>query len=147
IPQHKRQLMLDYVVQEVAKHRNAEREDRAGVVIFGREALVEFPPFADDLPATGEIESARDLQTDGTNLAAALKLAQASFPEDSAKRIVVVTDGNENLGSARAVVPILAEQGIGVDVVPVQLGHRGEVAVEKVVLPSNVRRGQTLGRK
>lgn len=144
IPQTKRQLMLDYVVQEVAKHRNDERGDQAGVIIFGWDALVEIPPFADDLPAVGELESARELRRDGTNLAAALKLAQASFPEDSAKRIVVVTDGNENIGNARAIAPILAEQGIGVDVVPIQLGERGEVAVEKVVLPSNVRRGQTL---
>ena len=27
-----------------------------------------------------------------------MKLALACFPEDSAKRIVVVSDGNENLG-------------------------------------------------
>jgi uncharacterized membrane protein len=144
IPPEKRSLMLDYVVREVARHRNAEREDRAGVIIFGRDALVEIPPFADDLPSVGQIEGFRDLRTDGTNLAAALKLAQASFPEDSAKRIVVISDGNENLGNARAAAHILADQGIGIDVLPIQWGERGEVAVDKVVVPSNARRGQPL---
>ncbi|MAG93805.1 MAG: hypothetical protein CMJ48_08665, partial [Planctomycetaceae bacterium] len=36
IPVAKRQAMLQYVVKEVAKHRNAEREDRAGVIVFGK---------------------------------------------------------------------------------------------------------------
>jgi uncharacterized membrane protein/Mg-chelatase subunit ChlD len=144
IPPEKRSLMLDYVVREVARHRNAEREDRAGVIIFGRDALVEIPPFADDLPSVGQIEGFRDLRTDGTNLSAALKLAQASFPEDSAKRIVVISDGNENLGNARAAAHILADQGIGIDVLPIQWGARGEVAVDKIVVPSNARRGQPL---
>ena len=62
-----------------------------------------------------------ELRTDATNLAAAMKLAQATFPEDSAKRIVIVTDGNENLGDARAIAAALAEEGIGIDVVPIQL--------------------------
>jgi uncharacterized membrane protein len=144
IPPDKRTLMLDYVVREVATHRNASRGDRAGVIVFGREALIEIPPFADDLPSVGQIESQRELHTDATNLAAALKLGQASFPEDGAKRIVVVTDGNENLGNARSLAPLLREQGIGLDVLGVELGDRGEVAVEKVVLPSNTRRGQPL---
>ncbi len=144
IPAPKRQSMLDYVVREVASHRNAERGDKAGVIVFGRDAMIEIPPFADDLPSVGQIESSREMRPDGTNLAAALKLAQASFPEDSAKRIVLVSDGNENIGNARAVAPMLAEQGIGLDVAPIEIGGRGEVAVEKVVLPSNTRRGQPL---
>jgi uncharacterized membrane protein len=84
------------------------------------------------------------LRADATNLAAALKMAHATFPEDSANRIVVVTDGNENLGDARAVARSLADQGIGIDVVPVLLGRRGEVLVEKVALPTDIRRGQPI---
>jgi uncharacterized membrane protein len=71
-------------------------------------------------------------------------MAHATFPEDSANRIVVVSDGNENLGDARAVARSLAEQGIGIDVVPVMLGRRGEVLVEKVTLPTDIRRGQPI---
>ncbi|MDP6443896.1 MAG: VWA domain-containing protein, partial [Pirellulaceae bacterium] len=144
IPVAKRQAMLQYVVKEVAKHRNAEREDRAGVIVFGKEALIEIPPFADDVPSISSIESGIHLETDATNLAAALKLAQATFPEDSAKRVVVVTDGNENLGNARSVAPMLRDAGIGIDVVPVELNASGEVAVEKIVLPPDIRRGQPI---
>ena len=71
------------------------------------------------------LESLFELRTDATNIASALKLAQASFPEDSAKRIVIVTDGNENLGDARTVARTLADDGIGIDVVPIELQSPG----------------------
>ncbi len=78
---------------------------------------------------------------DATNLEGALKLAQASFPEDTAKRIVIVTDGNENVGNAASVAPTLSSNGIGIDVVPVRLSTRAEVAVEKITIPADIRRG------
>jgi uncharacterized membrane protein/Mg-chelatase subunit ChlD len=143
IPRAQRQAMLQYVVKEVAAHRDKQREDKAGVIVFGHDATIEIPPFDEDVPFVG-LESAVHLRTDATNLEAALKLAQASFPEDTGKRIVVVTDGNENLGDARSVARTLADDGIGIDVVPVPLAARGEVQVDKVTLPSEIRRGQPI---
>ncbi len=140
IPHAKRELMRDYVVQQVQSHRDARREDRAGVIVFGREAAIEVPPFDDDVPDTGSFETLLE-RRDATNLESALKLAQAAFPEDTAKRIVIVTDGNENIGNAASVAPTLASNGIGIDVVPVRLSTRAEVAVEKITIPADVRRG------
>ncbi len=140
IPLPVRELMRTYVIQEVRAHRDPRREDRAGVIVFGRDAAIEVPPYDDDIPDTGSFESLLE-RRDATNLESALKLAQASFPEDTAKRIVIVTDGNENLGDAASVAPSLASNGIGIDVVPVRLLARSEVAVEKVTLPADIRRG------
>jgi len=142
IPTLQRQVMLEYVRREVEKHRDIDREDCAGVIVFGHDAVIEVPPF-DDIPFIN-LESAVELRTDATNLAAALKMAHATFPEDSAKRIVIISDGNENVGDARAVARTLTEQGIGIDVVPISLQKRGEVQVEKVTLPSEIRRGQPM---
>lgn len=149
IPKLTREAMLDYVMNDVKAHRHkgdltSASEDKAGVIIFGREATIEYPPFADEIAAVGSLESLFDLRTDATNIASALKLAQASFPEDSAKRIVVVTDGNENLGDARLVARSLADAGIGIDVVPIVLNSQAEVAIEKIALPSDIRRGQPI---
>ena len=88
--------MIKYVKEEVRAHRRDK--DRAGVIVFGREAAIELPPFDDDLQMGNSIESLFDPQA--TNIAAALKLAQATFPEDAARRIVLVTDGNQNQGNA-----------------------------------------------
>ena len=123
---------------------NRAAEDKAGVIIFGREATIEHPPFADEIRAVGMLESLFELRTDATNIASALKLAQASFPEDSAKRIVIVTDGNENLGDARTIARTLADNGIGIDVVPIQLTAQAEVAVEKSHCRRDIRRGQPI---
>jgi len=143
IPREKRAAMVQYVVKDVVEHRQAARGDRAGVVVFGREAAIEVPPYDDNLPIQqGRLEAVELVRTDATNLEGALKLAQASFSEDTAKRVVIVTDGNETYGDATSIARQLAESGIGIDVVPVVLSSRAEVAVEKISLPSDVRKGQ-----
>lgn len=141
IPPEDRKVMLDYVRQAVHKHRHANDRDRAGVITFAREPAIEIPPFDDDISSQQDVETALILDKSATNLASALKLAQASFPEDSSKRVVIVTDGNENLGDARPVAKLMAEDGIGIDVVPIQLSKGAELAIERVVIPSDVREG------
>src|SRR3972149_3979985 len=96
VPPEGRRAMIDYVNAAIGKHRQGA--DRAGVIVFGREAAIEVPPFDFTVPVSAAVESPVD--PEHTNLAAAMRLAQASFPEDAARRIVVVTDGNENLESA-----------------------------------------------
>ncbi len=81
------------------------------------------------------------LDKSATNLASAAEVAQASFPEDSSKQVVIVTDGNENLGDARPVAKLMAEDGIGIDVLPIQLSKGAEIAIERVVHSSDVREG------
>ena len=142
IPAAQREAMVDYVVEEVSLHRDDGRGDRAAVIVFGREAHIEVPPLDDDLPLVGRLESTFDLRADATNLAAAMKLAQATFPEDSARRIVLVTDGNENIGDAQKMAQLLAEEGVGIDVVPIRLATQTEVSVERIALPSDIRQGQ-----
>jgi len=137
IPEGQRSLMVQYVNRAIRRHRQGD--DRVGVVVFGREADIEVPPFDDDIQIP-KVESEVDGQH--TNLAAAVKLAQAAFPEDSAKRIVVVSDGNENLGNAIEQARGAADSGIGIDVVPIRYRVPNEVAVEQLVLPGNIRPGQ-----
>ena len=141
IARAKRDVMLEFAIKSVRTHRQANRSDRSGLIVFGREAAIEFPPYEDNLPDVQGVESYLG-RTDATNLESALKLAQASFPEDSAKRIVIITDGIETIGSAQAVAKSMSESGIGIDVVPISLAAKSEVLVEKVDLPTNIRQGQ-----
>jgi len=50
IPNAKRQLMLKFAIASAKEHRQANRQDRAGLIVFGREASIEFPPMDDSLP-------------------------------------------------------------------------------------------------
>ncbi len=139
IPADHRLLMKDFVNESVEEHLRSEKEDRVGVVVFGRDAEVETPPL-EYFVGLNSISSLLDPQY--TNLEGALQRARALFPEDTAKRIVVVTDGNENLGDALSEARSLADAGISIDVVPVDLPQRSEASVEKVSLASDVRQGQ-----
>ncbi len=131
--------MISYVNSAIRDQRGAVRGDRAGVIVFGREAAIEIPPVDETQQMPG-VETQVDREH--TNLAGAMKLAHASFPHDTAKRVVVISDGNQNIGSALEQARALAADGIGIDVVPVRSQSHGEVAVEKVMIPTDVQRGQ-----
>lgn len=147
IPRDRRQYMLEYVVREVSEHRRVTDEDRAGIIVFGGRAQIEVPPIDMSLPMISRAESVVDLKDDVTSLEAALQLAKATFPEDSSRRIVIVTDGNENLGNATQSARALTEDGVGIDVLAVRLPERSEVSVEKVVVPVDLRQGQSFEAK
>ena len=142
IPQAQREAMIEYVVNDVELHREDKYGDRASVIVFGRQAIIEVPPLDDDLPILGRLESMTNLRTDATDVSAAMKLAQATFPEGTARRVVIVSDGNENLGDALGIARQLVEDGVGIDVVPVHLDNRNEVSVDRVALPADIRKGQ-----
>jgi uncharacterized membrane protein len=142
IPAAQREFMLDYVYAAVANQRRAETADMAGVIVFGGNAKIESAPYDGDLPLIGRIESGYDLQTGATSLEAALKLAKASFPEATARRVVIISDGNQNIGDAISVAKTLADDGIGIDAIPIELLAKSEVSVDKIVLPTDIRKGQ-----
>jgi len=143
IPPQQRRAMVDYVNAEIQKYRRGK--DRVGVIVFGRDAAIEIPPFDDNVRLAPQIES--PLDPEQTNLAAAMKLAQASFPEDAAKRVVILSDGNENLGHAAEQAQALAAAGIGIDVLPIHYRSRAEVLVERLAIPPDVRRGEPFDLK
>ena len=57
IPVPQRQAMIRYVNDEIRQHR--QNDDLAGVIVFGRDAAIEIPPFDDDVQLTPLIEPAR----------------------------------------------------------------------------------------
>ena len=140
VPAELREEMLQYVGDSIAEHRRAERGDRFAVIVFGRDAAVEVPPVDSQAALTPRVESLLD--PEHTNLEAAIQQAKAVFPQDAARRIVLVTDGNQNLGSAYLEARSAAEDGVSIDVVPVYLDRRGDVLVEKVDAPPKARAGQ-----
>ncbi|MEX0675986.1 MAG: VWA domain-containing protein [Pirellulales bacterium] len=137
VPADKSATLVEYINRSAARYLDHTREDRSGVIVFGREAAVESPPLVGRAHLPARFESAVD--PEATNLAAALRLAQAVFPADAAKRVVVISDGNETTGDALAQAQRLAELGIGIDVLPLSRGGSRDVAVEKFVLPADIR--------
>ncbi len=119
--------------------------DQAGVIVFGRRPRLILPPaevprlnFSEDVLAP--------VDENYTDIAAALKLAIASFPEGSGRRIVLLSDGNENLGLAEEQARVAAANGVQIDVVPLAAGYRNEneVLVQRVEAPAITEQGGRL---
>ena len=112
--------------------------DLAGLVVFGKEARFETPIERSlEVP---RIES--EVTGSHTDIAGAIRLALAAFPQGARKRIVLLSDGNENQGLAEKAARAAASRGIPIDVVPINYEHENEVLLEKVVLPEEVREGE-----
>ncbi len=138
VPREQQKAALDYATEASKKMR---REDLTGVVVFGREPRVEVPPAPSPLNLLG-IETTID--PENTDLGAAVKLALASFPEDTARRIVVLSDGNENRGNLFEQALSAKSLGVQADVLPLEYFYDREVLVEKVSIPPDVKKGETV---
>ncbi len=114
--------------------------DRAGLVVFGKEPVIDVNTGS--LRALGKIYAHPDPSS--SDLAAAIRLASANFGEGMAKRLVLLTDGNETSGDAAQAGAVAATDGIQIDVVNVGEAARGagEVVLSEVVVPSEVTRGE-----
>ncbi len=130
---------IAYVNRSIQRHRNAARGDKAGVIGFGTDAAVEIPPLAADLQIPDPLEVSID--PGHTDLAAAMRLARAAIPPDSAARVVILSDGNENRGDALQQARALAENGVGIDVIPLFHASGPDVAMMRLAIPTATKSG------
>src|SRR5712692_3121792 len=135
IPAEQREAELRYV-NEAARRMGPN--DTAGVLVFGGDAYVEFMSS----PKLRVTSISSVVSRDYTDLAGALRLALAAFPEDAQKRIVLLSDGNENLGSAVEEATASASAGVQIDTVPITYEYQHEVMLDKLVVPSEAKEGE-----
>lgn len=106
-------------------------KDDAGLIVFGRDPSIELAVG----PVFGIDRTLSFVSGEQTDLAAAIRLALAAFPQGRMRRIVIYSDGNETMGSAVEEVKLAAAAGVAVDVVPIQIGGAAEALVREVHAP------------
>ena len=114
--------------------------DVAGVVAFGRDALVERLP--DELTDLDRIAST-PVQA-ATDIGAALRLAGALFPDAAQQRIVLLSDGNDTTGTGQVEAARAGARGIQVTTRTIGLGASDEVMVDRISVPTTSRLGEEL---
>jgi Mg-chelatase subunit ChlD len=146
IPRTELPRVAAFVNSEVGR---ANPRDYIGIVAFGAEPAVELAPTRKEELAgwqLGDIKSrpARD----HTDIAAALRLASGLLPEGVTLRLVLISDGNENLENALSYAPLLAARQISIFTRTVRkLERLPEVAVRAIEAPATVAEGESFELK
>ncbi len=112
--------------------------DSAGVVLFGKTPQVARPI------STSHTLTAIRAQPDAgdTDLAAAIRLALAMFPAESARRIVILSDGRQTVGDAEQAAHLAAAAGVEIDYLPISALDAPDVRVTQFDAPASVAEGQ-----
>ena len=142
VPRAEQAAGREYVNKALAAKRAG---DQGGVIEFGRTANLDEAPS--ETLQTLE-QGSPTVAGDATDLSSALRLAEASLPEGVGHKIVVLSDGNENIGDAESEIDGLRAKGVRVDIAPTALGQgtnggtTAEAMVDDVVLPTRARQDQ-----
>ncbi len=112
----------------------APEGQKTGVIVFGRDAMVETP-----LGSGGKLNSiVSSADPSGSDLTAALSLAGALLPSDASGSVAVITDGL--IGKAEA--SALTESGIPVSAMILSGSAKTDAQVSRVSAPSLAYKGQ-----
>lgn len=113
-----------------------DKDDQFVIVEFGGDAvLASLPSYKGAMP-----EPAKVLDAGHTDIARALRLAMASFPADRQKRVVLFSDGNQNVGDSMREARIASANDVDVNTVLLRAGGEHEVMVDQVILPPRVQK-------
>jgi uncharacterized membrane protein len=127
--------MFDETMDDLALSlETKEKNDQTGVIVFGNNAYVEDSPGL--LADFGKIETVTE--SEHTDLSSAIRLGMGLFPDDTQRRLILVTDGNENLGDALAEATTAAANGVPIDIISMEQKVQEEVLVEEIGIPPSV---------
>jgi uncharacterized membrane protein len=134
----------DAALQEAVKFADKkELVDQAGLIVFGTEAAIEYKPNI----AMSKEKIQAVVGMERTDLGAAIRLGTAGFPETGQKRLVLMSDGNENIGDAMSALVAAKSLGVTLDVIPVGATRANDLSVQKLGLPSNLKKGTSFEAK
>lgn len=132
--------LVDSIKQ--ATRERAKVQDRVGVISFAARPRLEYP--VSDVPELSIRDIGGGLDRNTTDIGSAMRLALASFPEGAARRIILISDGNENRGDAEAEARTAKLNGVPIDVVPLKYKYDEEILVDRIDVPSESRPGQDI---
>ncbi|HEX3800125.1 MAG TPA: glutamine amidotransferase [Verrucomicrobiae bacterium] len=136
IPSAQQDLARTYINKTTA---DKKRVDKGGVIVFGSEANIETA--ANTAVNVEKIQAV--VGTERTDIAGAIRLGTAAFPETGQKRLVLMSDGNENTGDAMTALLAARQLGVTMDVVPMGVERGNDVSIQKLTLPPKLKKGQS----
>jgi uncharacterized membrane protein len=129
---------IQSAIQWIQQTNDAGRPDHARFIPFAANATV-FEKL-DQMKAVqvANTSSRGAIDQSGTNVEDAIDNAIRTFAPHHLKRLVLLSDGNENSGRMMDMLPRLKSEGIHVYTVPSQTRTNHDVWVENILAPSEV---------
>jgi len=127
---------MEAFIKEAGQYKG--KKDNIGVLSFGENTQVESFISKDNefTKVEGKINS------NYTNIDNAVTTALSLFPDNSNKRMVLISDGEENSGSVSKIASSLQEQDIEFKYYKVKKDAGEEVAVDKISVPQKLTLGE-----
>lgn len=113
--------------------------DRVAVVSFAGLAALERPLSEDPTPPL--LASDTSLQGSRTDIAAAVRVGLGVLPSDAARRIVLLSDGNQNAGDAQTAAQLASAAGVPLETVALGQNSGPQALVEALDAPARLHEG------
>lgn len=120
-----------------------EQEDFGGIVSSGLNAAVERSLTQHLFENEQSFSFRANINQQYTDLSQGLQLAAAMLQKDGGGRIVLLSDGSENVGDARRQARLLKNAGIAVDVVQMDSEAVKDASIEELNVPASLKQGET----
>lgn len=128
--------MTDFVRDAFA---NLPEEELAGVVAFGYDTSVEC--FVKKKQQFTDFESMP--VNSATNMEQAITTAMTMYPQGCGKRLVLLTDGQENAGDVKNMLSSLSANSVVLEVKRIEHEKQKEVYISDVDIPETIHAGDT----
>ena len=115
-------------------------DDQFGVISTGQSPVVERPLKE---KTEADVQFRSEMETYSTDLAGGLRLGGSLIPSYTSGRVVLLSDGNENTGDAVKQAAYLKQQGLTVDVYPVEPIYGEDVSLARFDIPDSQFQGET----
>ncbi len=139
IPADRAQAGEEFVRAAAARRRPG---DRIGLVTFASGAVVEeFPAQHPQLVFHARPDGA------ATDLGQAIRAALGALPPEGARRIVLLTDGNDNRGELADALALARSEDVTISAVPLSPGRQQEVLLDDITAPDEVLIGEQFAVK
>jgi uncharacterized membrane protein len=136
---------VDQALRWMDETDSARRPASSWVILFGdRPRIVDSPDHARAVALSDEAAAQRagTLARDATNLEEALVASLFAFPPGHAKRLVLISDGNQTEGDVWRIVPRLKEAGVRIFTLAAPSAAQRDAWIERAVVPTGVRQQQ-----
>ncbi|MCP4264666.1 MAG: VWA domain-containing protein [Candidatus Brocadiaceae bacterium] len=147
ITEEKREWMWDYVKNV---NDGLDKKVKRGLVIFAGESKVLTPALTEDLKTENMLTKIEESSVSKvrTDIAGGIMATLGIMPEDSSKMVVLLSDGNQNLGEVEKAATMAASNDVKIFVAsPPSDEEHEEILIKKIIVPKEINEGEMFNVK